>query len=171
LTLYLPFLDLRDYKAKKFKAQLLRDMSGVFVTLPTVPAFLFNNATQLYALEGGEVCVATERSHKVVGIGIKGNDSAQHKQITYRSSKGVTCNNKLFNDNVSGNLKLSNKLRVLKVVVGADSAGSAMTQLNPFVFWELVIDGEMRRLETKSSADDEDDITKAMERMSSMYIK
>jgi hypothetical protein len=162
LTIYCPFLDLRDYKAKKFKAQLLRDMSGVVVTLPTIPTFLINNVTQLHALEGGEGCVATERSHKVVGVGIKGNDSAQYKQITYRFPKGMTCNNKRFNDNrVSGDLTLSNKLRVLKVAVGADSAGSAMTQLNSFVFWELVIDGD----EEDDIAKATDEITKAMERM------
>jgi hypothetical protein len=164
LTLYLPFSDVHDYKEKKFKATLLRDMSGVVVTMPTVATFLFNNVAELHALEGTEVCRATERSHKVVGVLIKGNNMAQLKEVTYLFPKGMTCNNKLFNQTVSGDLKLSNNLRFLQTVEGT------ITQMNPFIFWEMAIDGETRRLETSSSADDEDAINKAMKRMSNMNI-
>jgi hypothetical protein len=44
LTIYLPFQEIRDYKAKKFKAELTLDMSAVVITTPTVPPFLFLEA-------------------------------------------------------------------------------------------------------------------------------
>jgi hypothetical protein len=172
LSLYLPINDIRDYTGGKYKAVLMRTMDGVIVTMPTVPSFLFNinNVKELHDLEEGkDVCPASERAHKIVATSIKANDAKQVKQVTYQFPASMTCNNKHWNDS-AGDLKLWNNLRFLEVEVGKQADGTSMMQMMPLVYWSLVVDGETRRIETKTSPNGVDEITKAMNRMSKMKI-
>ena len=91
------------------------------------------------------------------------------KQVTYRFPDGRTCNNKLFNDDVGGDSKLSAKLRVMQVIIGKDGEGKDVQQLCPLVFWQIAIDGETRNLETKKSAST-NEFAMAMELMSNMML-
>jgi hypothetical protein len=163
MTLYLPFCDLRDYNGGRFRAVLLRDCTGVEVTMPTVPRFLYENADTVQSSEanGDE---RTKEAHQVQAVSLLGNEVGQVKKVIYRfSGESMTCNNKTFNDEATGDFNLVPKPRVLNAVTGKRADGTEIKQLFPYVFWEMAIDGgETRRLANKKSTNPADDIEKAM---------
>jgi hypothetical protein len=172
LTIYLPITDLRDFTEKqRFKASLLENFDGVRITMPTMPSYLMQaeDIESLHAQEGTNKCWPTERSHKVLGVALEANESQQTKQVTYRFPDGMTCNNKLFNDDVGDDYKLAANLRFKEVIIGKGAGGVDVKQLCPLVFWQIAIDSETPNLETKKAASD-NDFAKAMERMSNMML-
>jgi hypothetical protein len=162
MTLYLPFCDLRDYNGGRFRAVLLRDYTGVEVTMPTVPRFLYENADTVQSSEanGDE---RTKEAHQVQAVSLLGDEVGQVKKVIYRfSGESMTCNNKTFNDEATGAFNLVPKPRVLNAVTGKRADGTEIKQLFPYVFWEMAIDGETRRLANKKYTNHVDDIEKAM---------
>jgi hypothetical protein len=155
LTLYLPILDIRDYKDHKYKAGLLGDFSGVVVKMPSVPNFLFGDVAQMHNLEAvSNLCVPTQKAHKVHGYAINANELCQVKEITYKSPKGMTCTNKHFNEKENGGCSLVNSLRLFKAVVGWDSTvNKEIKQKIIFCYWQMPVDGETRRIEETSVID------------------
>jgi hypothetical protein len=162
MTLYLPINDLRDYNSGRFRAVLLRDYTGVAVTMPTVSRFLYENADAVQSNEakGDE---RTKEAHQVQAVSLLGNEMGQVKKVTYRfSGESMTCNNKTFNDEATGDFNLVPKLRVLNIETGKRADGKHIKQLFFYVFWEMAVDGETRRLANKKSSNNADDIEKAM---------
>lgn len=158
----LPICNLHDYHGSRFKAVFLCDFTGVAITMPTVLRFLYENADIIQA------CVAdgnkqTKEAHQVQFVSLLGNRVGQVRKVTYHfSRKSMTCNNKTFNDEATGDFNLVPKPRVLNAVTGKRADGTEIKQLFPYVFWEMAVDSETRRLANKKSTKYADDIEKAM---------
>jgi hypothetical protein len=169
-SFYLPINNIHDYTGGKSKATLIHGMEAVIISMRTVPYCFSKNVHDLHALEEGtDLCPAIKRFHKVVGTAIKSNNTKQAKQVTYQFPESMTCNNNHWN-NSSGDLKLWNILCFLLVKAGKNVDGRKMTQVMPFIFWSLLIDGKTCHLETKASLHGLNKITKAMKHMSNMNI-
>jgi hypothetical protein len=172
LTIYKPLYDVRDYKAKKVKASLLADGTGITVTEPTVPFYFIQNAGQIYDLEGAKACESTARTHAIAATGIKTNNNRQIKQVTLKFPDGITCNNDNFNKSTTkdGSLKLKNNLRMMPVQMDKDDKGDPITTTIAFVFWKVSIDGEARHLNADAASDSDEDLDDAFKRMQNMKI-
>jgi hypothetical protein len=165
MALYLPICDLRDYNGGRFKAVLLRDFSGVAVTMPTVPRFLYENAEKVQACGDDR----SKEAHQVQAVSLLENEVGQIKKVTYRfpGEGSMTCNNKTFNETAPGGFELEPKLQVVNAVTMTRADGKEITQLFPYVYWEMAIDGATKSLANKKSTNNADDIEKAM---TSMFI-
>jgi hypothetical protein len=84
LTLYLPFFDFSG----RFRAVLLRDYTGVAITMPTVPRYLYENAERVQA-KNPVVDERTKEAHQVQAVSLLGNEIGQVKKTTYRFPPGA----------------------------------------------------------------------------------
>jgi hypothetical protein len=143
---------------------LLRDYTGVAVMMPTMPQFLYENVEMLQAHETN-ADEQTKEVHQVQVVSLLENKLGQIKKVTYRFPIGdnMTCNNKNFNVGASGDFDLEPKLCILPTETGKKADGTtAVTQIFPYVFWEMAIDGETCCLANKKATSNADDIEKAL---------
>jgi len=154
-------------KTKKVKASLLIDGTGIVITEPSVPQYLYKDLKSMYALDAeAEACEATIRAHKVASTGIKRDEKRQVKQVTVKFPDGMSCNNEFFNN--SGTSKLKTNIRFMEVVIcqeeDEDGLVNDVNQTCTYVFWKVAIDGTDRRLREESDSD-EDELVGALKRM------
>jgi hypothetical protein len=134
--------------------------------MPSVPFSPFGDAAQMHDLEAiSNLCVPTQKAHKVHGFAINANELCQKKEIAYKLPKGMTCTNKHFNEKEDGGCNLANLLCLFEAVVGWDDAArKEIKQKIIYCYWQMAIDGELCRIEERS-VNDEDDLGDVMQGM------
>jgi hypothetical protein len=125
-------------------------------TMPTVPLFLGKDVVAgVHKLEGDAACVRTMKEHGVVATAVNSKDSRQTKDVILDFPDGITCSVK----------KLKKEFPILEFKVSETFAHKALC-----LFWQVAIEPEARRIETKDSDDSEDPLELAQKRMSRMNV-
>jgi hypothetical protein len=145
----------------KTKAVLSPDGDYIKVTEPSIPTYLRKDVEAIHKLEG-TVCIPVKREHKIIATDIKTKDWQQSKETILNLPEGVICKADYFG-NTKGRLK--NEFRTIQFKVS-----DSMNQVAPFLFWQISIDREARRLERQDSEDSEDPFAAAQKRMSEINI-
>jgi hypothetical protein len=146
-------------------ASLLKDGSGLVITQPTAPSFMFDRESVelMYISEDPsvEMSIAMVRGHTVAANTIFVNPIRQTKKITVFFPSGMKCRKGPFN-NTDDDLLTNN----VSVVEGSLFAGKQF--INAAVYWKLVVDRAEKRATALSSAPStgEDAIVAACKRMS-----
>lgn len=100
LNIIVPLLDPRDLKKTHYSARLLQDYSGIIITQPTVPFFIYNSMKEMYDINKRDTCAQTKLQHDVVGTAICEDTSRQTKTTVWKFPPGMTCTNEYFNEDV-----------------------------------------------------------------------
>jgi hypothetical protein len=160
IHLYQPIHDPRDVQVTK----AVLDASGahIRITMPTVPLFLRKDVVAIHKLEGDAACVRTMKEHGIVATAINSKDSRQTKDVILSFPDDITCNVKHFGNSVK---KLKKEFRILEFKVSETFTHKAL-----YLFWQVAIEREARRIETKDSDDSEDPIELAQKRMLMMNV-
>jgi hypothetical protein len=181
LTIYIPVPDARDGKQKKYKATLLSDGSGIRVMMPSMPFYFIQAVDAIHSLEvGGDtdagsastaICEQTKLKHLALATAMRTTRTRQVKELVFRFPDKMTCTNSHYNKRKSpADLKLKNNLRMLDVEVDKDADGDPVIHTMTFIFWKVVIEGEVQKLEAAADSESDDDWTEATKRMSHMRL-
>lgn len=160
IRIYKPLFDARDFK--KTKAVLSPDGDYIKITEPSTPAYLIKEVDILHDLEGTNQCIPSLREHKIIATDIKTKDWRQTKSTILTLPDDLACKIDHFG-NTKGKLKANFRMQKLKV-------SGSLEQVITFVFWQVAIDREARRLERQDSDDSEDAYDNAAKRMSGLNL-
>jgi hypothetical protein len=104
--------------------------------------------------------------------------SLQTVDLTYKFPDGISCNNKVFNNNKKGyppadDFHIISKFHVFTEKVGTDKTGTDINQSIPFFVWEMAVDNEEQqncRTELEQE-EEEDDLAHAFASMAAIKTK
>lgn len=175
LSIMKPIFDMDDFDLKLYSARLNDGGTGIIVTEPTIPGYLWRNPTKIQELvdDGapGGICKKTELTFKTIRIDMKKNREYRTHEVTYFFPNGVTCNNELFNGSStkgrrSDHFELDTEMFVYEVELGKDQDDNDIVQYCPFIVWRMAIDGAARQTE-----DDDDGVRGASKALARLGIK
>jgi hypothetical protein len=175
LSIMKPIFDMDDFDLKLYSARLNDGGTGIIVTEPTIPGYLWRNPAKIQELvdDGapGGICKKTELTYKTIRIDMKKNREYRSHEVTYFFPQGVTCNNELFNGSStkgrrSDHFELDTEMFVYEVELGKDQDDNDIVQFCPFIVWRMAIDGAARQTE-----DDDDGVRGASKALARLGIK
>jgi len=97
--------DVKDIEKGRYSAKLSATGDGIFATEPAQPDYLAcrDNVDAITAcIEGENVCDQTKAVYEAVTTAMKKNVDLRSREVIYAFPKGMTCNNKSFNDESDG---------------------------------------------------------------------
>ncbi len=171
LTIIKPVFDINDNQRELFKGRLNSDGTGIIVTEPTIPGFLWQNPQDIQELidaEEDEICDRSFQTYKTIRTDMKRNKDLLSHEVIYRFPKGVTCNNEFFNsmNRRSSHYELDTDMIIYKQVLGVDEQNNNIIQFCPCLVWKMAIDGE-----GKQTDDDDDALSRTSKAFAKLGIK
>jgi hypothetical protein len=107
--------------------------------------------------------------------------SLQTVDLTYKFPDGITCNNKVFNNNKKGNppaddFHIVSKFHVFTFTekVGTNKTGTDINQSIPFFVWEMAVENEEQQnphTKLEQEEEEDDDLANAFASMAAIKIK
>lgn len=151
LTIYKPLYDIRDALDNQIKASLLSDGTGIMYTEPKATTYLSKDIVKIHRMENqtDNDREPLHRAHRVAANNIKKDSSRQQKKVLLQFPDGITCSVGHFSRNQK-NPQLKNNKRMMNVNENDTDPGTAVQ----FVFWQMVIDGAPRNLDSSDESDD-----------------
>jgi hypothetical protein len=159
LTIYKPIFDMDDYDLKLYKAYLTKNGTGITITEPTIPGYLWKNATKIQETidqDSRSLCQKSEITFKTIRMHLKKNKEYRSHDVTYYFPQDITCNNRYFNGSKKTDgekQELITDMFVYDLPLGKDSSEDDIIQYCPYIVWRMAIDGEEKQIE-----DDDEDI-------------
>jgi len=170
--------------ALKLGAKFRADRGGVNIKVPSMPTPLYNqHAKVLQAMACAfdpvdcpealktPICLSTEKTYKTEATRIASSERNKFKIIQLNFPKGVTCNNRDFNNDASeGDQTLVTRIASMTATDPAfkDSHGNLLEFPFSFGFWKCVQDGTEQQAVTPPKSDKTGAITKMM---SALHVK
>jgi predicted RNA-binding protein with TRAM domain len=167
LTIMKPIFDINDFEKNVFQGTLLEDGSGIIITEPTIPGYMWDNVNEIQKLIDADstgVCEPSLLTFKTIRTDLKKHRELQTTQNTYLFPDGVTCNNEFFNKQTrrSSQLDLDTEMFVHGQKIGESEDGEAIIQYCSFIVFKLGIDGAGKQTE---EADEVRGVNKAFARL------
>ena len=173
LTILKPIFDMDDFDLKLYKAALTKGGTGIVVTEPTIPGYLWKNPVKIQELidfDQKSSCTKSELTYKFIRMDMKKNREHRTHEVIYYFPQDITCNNQHFN----GSKKMGEKQELitemfvfeLEIGVDADKGNEPIFQYCPFLCWKMAINGEDKQVD-----DDEDGLRGATKALARLGIK
>jgi hypothetical protein len=160
------------------KARLSPLGDALIVTGPTLPKFLYRrDLTETIVFKKKADSNTTNKREKVFTT-MTQDKSLHTVDLTFKFPDGISCNNKVFNNNKKGNpqaedFHIVSKFHVFTEKVGTDKTGTDIVQSIPFFVWEMAVDNEEQqncRTELEQE-EEEDDLADAFASMAAIKTK
>jgi hypothetical protein len=156
--------DMTDRNTVKARLSPLGD--ALIVTGPTSPKFLYRRdltETILALVFKGKADSNTTNKWENVSTTMTQDKLLQTVDLTYKFPDGISCNNKVFNNNKKGNppaddFHIVSKFHVFTEKVGTNKTGTDIVQSIPFFALEMAVDNEeQQNFRTELEQEEEDD--------------
>lgn len=157
LNIIVPLVDPRDLKRTHYSAKLLPDYSGIIITEPTQPHFIYNSIKEMYNIKKKETCKQTHLTHAAVGTAIHENISRQTKKTVWKFPSGMKCTNEYFNEDFRLRNATMFDLKSYSRFVYQDHnfEMKLLKWYAPYLVFKLYVDGSVTKIESAPKEDDD----------------